>query len=176
MFFPIRKIIFNFIFNLSLFGILIIGIQIKIVFLISGKSLKVEVPRFIKTSILLILIITCYQMFLGTQVRESIDELTKMGYGRNTWTDKLGLPFYIHRSFSWLVLIGMLVLFYINEKKYHIKSLRYDFVTLSLGLISGVLLAHADMPGLVQVSHLLFASVLFGQMLWIHLELKFQND
>ena len=27
MFFPIRKIIFNFIFNLSLFGILIIGIQ-----------------------------------------------------------------------------------------------------------------------------------------------------
>ena len=99
-----------------------------------------------------------------------------MGYGRDTWTDKLGLPFYIHRSFSWLVLIGMLALFYINEKKYRIKSLRYAFITLSLGLISGVLLAYADMPGLVQVCHLLFASVLFGQMLWIHLELKFQND
>tara|TARA_Y100000385_G_scaffold225254_1_gene235647 strand:- start:182 stop:1189 length:1008 start_codon:yes stop_codon:yes gene_type:complete len=157
-------------------ALLIIGIQIKIVFLVSGKKFKMEIPRFIKTSILLILIITCYQMFLGTQVRESIDELTKSGFGRDTWTDKLGLPFYIHRSFSWLVLIGMVILFIINEKKHHIMSLRYAFVTLSLGLISGVLLAYADMPGLIQVSHLLFASVLFGQMLWIHLELKVQND
>ena len=73
----------------------------------------------------------------------------------------------LHRAFS---------VFIINEKKHHIMSLRYAFVTLSLGLISGVLLAYADMPGLIQVSHLLFASVLFGQMLWIHLELKVQND
>jgi hypothetical protein len=45
--------------------------------------------------------------------------------------------------------------------------LRWSFVILALGLISGVLLAYADMPGLVQTSHLLFASILFGQLLYL---------
>jgi hypothetical protein len=50
---------------------------------------------------------------------------------------------------------------------YHIPLLRWSFVILALGLISGVLLAYADMPGLVQTSHLLFASILFGQLLYL---------
>ena len=29
-----------------------------------------------------------------------IDELTKQGFGRETWSDKLGIAFLIHRSFS----------------------------------------------------------------------------
>ena len=31
-----------------------------------------------------------------------IDELTKQGFGRETWSDKLGIAFLIQRSFSWL--------------------------------------------------------------------------
>jgi cytochrome c oxidase assembly protein subunit 15 len=106
-------------------------------------------------------------MFLGTQVREYIDELTKQGFGRESWTDKLGWVFYVHRSFSWLVLILLGYLAYRNEKEFHVGLLRWSFLILSLGLISGVLLAYADMPGLVQTSHLLFASVLFGQLLYM---------
>ena len=40
--------------------------------------------------------------------------------------------------------------------------IRYAFVLLAIELISGVLLAHVDMPGLVRTVHLLFASMLFG--------------
>ena len=109
-------------------ALLIIGIQLKILFSISKKSrFLVDLPKGIKISLFLVLLITFYQMFLGTQVRESIDLLTKEGYGRDSWTQMLGIPFYIHRSFSWLVLIGMGVLFYINEKKYRIKSIRNCF-------------------------------------------------
>jgi len=157
-------------------ALLIIGIQLKILFDISEtKTKELKLPKIIKISLLIILLITCYQIFLGTQVRESIDLLTKQGYNRESWTEMLGIPFYIHRSFSWLVLIGMGVLFYINHQKYKINSLRNSFIILCLGLISGVLLAYADMPGLVQVSHLLFAVILFGQLLWLHFELRNRN-
>ncbi len=108
--------------------------------------------------------ITIYQMFLGTQVRESIDVLTKMGYGREDWAEQLGMPFYIHRSFSWLVLILLSVMAWKNERGEKLLSVRALYIVLALELISGVLLAYADMPGLVQTSHLVFATILFGVM------------
>lgn len=130
-------------------------------------------PNYIKALIFSSGIIITYQMFLGTQVREMIDELTKMGFGREDWTTQLGLPFYIHRSFSWLVLILIGILTWKNEQiglKH--KVIRIIFLLLSLELISGVLLAYADMPGLVQTSHLLFASILFGLFIWLMLNLR----
>lgn len=42
------------------------------------------------------------------------------------------------------------------------KMIRALFVVLALELVSGVLLVHANMPGLVQTSHLIFATILFG--------------
>jgi len=152
-----------------LIALVIIGIQLYLLYKMKplANQRKYELPKTIYFAIYLIFLITFYQMFLGTQVREYIDELTKQGFGRETWTDKLGWIFYVHRSFSWLVLIILSYLAYKNEKMYHIPLLRWSFVILALGLISGVLLAYADMPGLVQTSHLLFASILFGQLLYL---------
>ena len=101
-------------------------------------------------------------MFLGTQVREYIDELTKQGYGRESWTEMLGLSFFIHRSFSWMVLILMTFVTWKNESLYKLKLIRWSYVILGIELVSGVLLAYANMPGLVQTSHLIFATILFG--------------
>ena len=102
------------------------------------------------------------QMFLGTQVREYIDVLTKQGFGRDSWSDKLGISFLIHRSFSWLVLIILTFIAWNNEAGPKIKIIRTSYVLLALELLSGVLLAYANMPGLVQTSHLIFAAILFG--------------
>ena len=49
-----------------------------------------------------------------------------------------------------------------NEKTSKLTIVRTAYVILALELISGVLLAYANMPGLVQTSHLVFAAVLFG--------------
>lgn len=136
-------------------------------------NLDFKLPNYIKVLLYSSGIIITYQMFLGTQVREMIDELTKMGFGREDWTTQLGLPFYIHRSFSWLVLILIGILAWKNEKiGLKNKVIRAIFILLGLELISGVLLAYADMPGLVQTSHLLFASILFGLFTWILLNLR----
>jgi cytochrome c oxidase assembly protein subunit 15 len=149
-------------------ALVIIGLQLYVLRMISPSQQKnIQLPRNLHFLAYIIFGITFYQMFLGTQVREFIDELTKMGFGRETWTDKLGLPFLIHRSFSWLVLILLSYMAWKNEQGDKIKMIRWAFIVLALELISGVLLAYAAMPGLVQTAHLVFASVLFGILLML---------
>lgn len=146
-----------------LLALVIIGLQLYFIRLISPTfSINLPQPKWMLALIWICFAITFYQMFLGTQVRESIDELTKYGYGRETWTDKLGMPFYVHRSFSWLVLILILVIAWKNEQMNKLSSIRAVFIVLCLELLSGVLLAYIDMPGLIQTSHLIFATILFG--------------
>ncbi|MEY3236811.1 MAG: hypothetical protein RI883_912, partial [Bacteroidota bacterium] len=144
-------------------ALVIIAIQIYVIREISPKQQKkIELNKTMKWMALVVLVITFYQMFLGTQVREFIDELTKQGYGREAWTEHLNWTFIIHRSFSWLVLGLMTFMIWKNEKTTKHTIIRTAFVILGLELLSGILLAYANMPGLIQTSHLIFAAVLFG--------------
>ena len=146
-----------------LLALVIIGLQIYLIRTISpAMQGHLKLPKWTFYLLWACFAITIYQMFLGTQVRESIDVLTKMGYGRESWTEMLGMPFYIHRSFSWLVLILLTIMAWQNERGEKLLAIRALYVVLALELLSGVLLAYADMPGLVQTSHLIFATILFG--------------
>ena len=104
------------------FGLLILGIQLYMVRLISPSQQKnLDQTGWMRTLIWVVFAITFYQMFLGTQVRESIDELVLRGYTREMWVEALGMPFFIHRSFSWLVLIALLIMAWKNEKTHKYK-------------------------------------------------------
>jgi cytochrome c oxidase assembly protein subunit 15 len=131
-----------------------------------------HLPQGIKWLVIVILIITTYQMFLGTQVREFIDELKKQNIGREGWSSHFGWSFFIHRSFSWLVLILIALMTWLNFKTDRLNAIYLAFALLSLELIGGVLLAYADMPGLVQVSHLFFAAVLFGVLSMLFIRMR----
>ena len=158
-------------------ALLIIGFQLYILRMISPSQQKnIKVSKVIKVLLWVCFAITFYQMFLGTQVREGIDELTKMGIGREDWTNELGLPFYIHRSFSWGVLILLAIMAWLNEKQVKSKEIRWLFGLLLVELLSGVLLAHADVPGLVQTSHLIFASIIFGMLTLLVFRTKLANQ
>lgn len=157
-------------------ALVIIGLQLLLIKQISPTQQKnLVVSKTIKWLVIIVFGITFYQMFLGTQVREYIDELTKMGYGRETWTEKLGMSFYIHRSFSWLVLVLMTFMIWKNEKQSKQWIIRSAFIILALELISGVLLANANMPGLVQTSHLVFACILFGILTMTLFRIKYDK-
>jgi cytochrome c oxidase assembly protein subunit 15 len=154
-------------------ALVIIGIQIYSVYAMgSGSQTNIKLNRSMRIVLWLILLITFYQMFLGTQVREAIDHLVKQGYSRTEWMDKIGIEFLIHRSFSWLVLILLGWMFWKNEKMEKYAIIRWTFIMLALELISGVLLAYVDMPGLVRTSHLIFASVLYGMLLYTCFKVK----
>jgi len=147
------------------FALVIIALQLIILRKISTiQRQNIPIQSSLKWLILFCFIVTFIQMFLGTQVRESIDVLTKQGFGRDSWTDKLGMSFLIHRSFSWLVLLILTFIAWKNEMGQKIKILRTSYILLALELISGVLLAYANMPGLVQTSHLIFAAILLGTL------------
>ena len=145
-------------------ALLIIALQLLLIHWMRADDEKVRyhLPSWMRWTIIVCAAITTYQLFLGTQVREMIDELTIRGFGREDWTEQLGIPFYIHRSFSWLVLVLIVFLAWKNERGARIQPLRWLLIVLALELLSGVLLVYANMPGLVQTAHLLFALVLFG--------------
>lgn len=149
-----------------LLALVIIGLQLYLIHELSNKK-RPDLPQQRSFGILswLILLITFYQMFLGTQVREAIDALVKKGYTRAEWIEQLGLPFFIHRSFSWLVLILLSYLYWQNRKVWHYGRINVAFYVLALELLTGVALAYADMPGLVQTAHLVFATILLSVLL-----------
>ena len=147
------------------FALLIVAIHIKQINLISpSQSIKIPFEKWMYIILWACFLITAYQMFLGTQVRESIDHLTRQGIGREEWSGYLGLSFFIHRSFSWLVLLLLTILFYANEKRAKYKSIRWLYVVLIIELASGVFLAHIDLVGYVQNAHLVFSTIIFGIM------------
>ena len=64
-----------------------------------------------------------------------------------------------------MVLILLVYLFWQNRKKWHYARINVAFYLLASELITGVGLAYADMPGLVQTAHLVFASILLAVLL-----------
>jgi len=144
-------------------ALVILLIQTYLIYRISRKhGSKIDVNKTIYIIWWIIFGITFYQMFLGTQVREYIDTLTKQGIGRASWSDYFGMSFFVHRSFSWLVLILLAYVGWKNEKSDKLSIIRWALGILSVELLAGVCLAYFDLPGLVQTAHLLFATVLLG--------------
>jgi cytochrome c oxidase assembly protein subunit 15 len=158
-------------------ALVIIGLQLYIIHKISPTQSKLLPNRKWPTvAIWFSLVIIFYQMFLGTQVRESIDSLITAGVPRTQWIDQSGMGFFIHRSFSWVVLILLGFVAYKNQMLHRYKSIQWVFALLLLEIFSGILLAYADVPGLVQTSHLLIASVIFGILVMTVFRTKIQKS
>ncbi len=130
-----------------------------------------EQKMFLNRLILLASVITISQVVLGTQVREAIDAVAKLlgSEGRALWVETSGIMFYIHRSFSWLVLFSNAYLIYYIFKKLGaqanslIKQLAFALGAVVLTeTFSGIGMAYLGMPAFLQPIHLLLAVVVLG--------------
>ena len=122
--------------------------------------------------LLLALILSLVQIILGTQVRQFIDEQTKLiGYQKSLWLASPELNFYIHRSTSILVLALNGYLWHLNRSNslgfHKIKLVIYCVI---LEAATGILMYYFDFPFLSQPLHLVIASILFGIQCYILLE------
>ncbi len=125
-------------------------------------------PRF-QQWLYIVLGLTIIQVALGTQVREMTDLLSKTQGEemRSSWIEAMPWFFYVHRSFSALVLFANLWL-----ARLLVVSLGWQHVltrmtvamiaVIGIAVLSGATLGHLGMPALVQPAHLLAASLLFG--------------
>lgn len=126
---------------------------------------KKSALRYIVTATLLLSLI---QVLLGTQVREALDDVIKqLGYEkRSTWIDSLNWSFYVHRSFSILILAFHVVLIYQLRKTSKSELIRQLSVVLFglilLEILTGVIMAYMGVPAAAQPTHLMLAMLMLG--------------
>ncbi|MBW3468937.1 COX15/CtaA family protein [Arthrospiribacter ruber] len=141
-----------------------------------------EMPKRLFYILTVGFILMLVQVVFGTQVREEIDKVAfEYGYLlRNEWIDQLGLTFYIHRSFS-LLLLGIHLLFIYKVYKYSMRNtMLYNWSLILIGfigleIVSGVAMAYFGIPAFLQPVHLLFGSLIIGVQFVLLLQLKDQQ-
>lgn len=116
----------------------------------------------------MVMALTLVQIILGTQVRETLDIVVKqLGYEqRENWVNHLDVNFYIHRSFSIIVLVIQIASIYQLRKVNNMScmpSLSNGLITLVIVEIgTGVIMAYFNVPAIAQPIHLLLALIIIG--------------
>lgn len=130
-----------------------------------------------------VLVMTVIQVTLGTQVREMTDFIREAQGEelRGSWIEFMPWFFYVHRSFSALVLLANLWL-----AKLLIDSLGWQhtltrltlamLLVIGMAIFSGATLGHLGMPALIQPTHLLAASLIFGFQFLIWMSYRHSRD
>lgn len=127
----------------------------------------------IKNLILITTVITLLQVILGTQVREFIDQqIDLLGeQSKNLWLEEPALKFYVHRSFSIVIIALNLILAVKMVRIYpHYKKIKWVMIFILLSVLTGIAMNYADFPFASQPLHLVLAALLFGVQFYMVLE------
>ena len=113
------------------------------------------------------LLLTFWQIMLGTQVREQVDIVSAAAdyLGRASWVSRLGSVFSIHRTMSAVVLLLNVYVGYELWQLGQVRLRRLVTATLAiigLEILAGIVLASFALPPAVQPVHLTLATMLFG--------------
>jgi len=116
---------------------------------------------------ILCLVLSVVQIILGTQVREKIDVIASTEIARSNWVESVGVRFYVHRSFSILLLIANLLFIRqaITLSSHHAVIVKWSVglgAILALEIVSGIVMAYLAVPAVMQPLHLVFANLMFG--------------
>ena len=137
--------------------------QIHATHLLVGEKIRV----YLKGLLLLLLV----QLFLGTQLREAVDRVSPGYAGEENMLDTIGMPFYAHRSISWLLIVSQLAFCYLMYKKKAAKKLQRLSQGIAVTYICQVLLGiwfyYGRMSGIAQSLHLLLAFIAYGGMCYL---------
>lgn len=154
-------------------ALVIVALVLYIIRKASGTVAHLKYDGFFRTVLFAALALTLIQIVLGTQVRQFVDEQVKsVGDGQMQMVlQNPDIAFYVHRSFSIVVLLANLFLFLRNRR----LQLGFAKVNWVLGLIgveilSGFAMYEFDFPFGTQAFHLVLASVLFGIQYYLVLE------
>jgi len=122
----------------------------------------------------LVLVLTLIQVIMGTQVRQHVDiQMIENGYtNQSTWLNDAPLIFFIHRSFSILLLVANgYWIFLTLQLAPFFSFIKWPAIFLGFEMLSGIILYYLDFPFLSQPTHLLLSSLIFGAQLYSVLSL-----
>ncbi|EIC28382.1 MULTISPECIES: COX15/CtaA family protein [Methylomicrobium] len=136
-------------------------------------------PRF-KTVLAAAIGMTLLQVAMGTQVRETVDYLAHAhnAIDRQFWREGFPIIFYVHRSFSSIILLTNLWLFWKLRRTLPRQSLpvRTGYALIGLivtAILAGVSLDRLGMPPVAQPIHLLMANLIFGVQFFLFITLRY---
>ncbi|TXE16937.1 heme A synthase [Psychroserpens burtonensis] len=164
-------------FKITVHMVMAMVIVAIVLYLIYASKLRFRNQVFdvaFRNVILVALALSLVQIVLGTQVRQHIDERVKdIGYIKSLWMEHPTLQFYVHRSFSVLILVINGWLFF-RSKKLNLGYVKTYLLMLCIlaEIISGIAMFYFDFPFLSQPLHLVIALIMFGIQFYIYLESK----
>ena len=129
-------------------------------------------PQPLPKLFLISLLLTLVQIYLGTQVREFVDEQVEfMGpYAQNQWLNSPDWSFYVHRSLSILVLaLNGYLWWKMKQLGHSLIELNSVMLIILAEVALGIALYYFDFPFSTQPLHLVLASLLFGLQFYLTL-------
>lgn len=143
-----------------------------------------RLPARFKTVLQAAIAMSLLQIAMGTQIRQAMDPLIFQqlvhgdGGDRSLWRESFPIIFYIHRSFSSIILFTNLWLVWKIYQHTDRDSLWFRFGLALAGLVvtailSGVSLDRLGFPAVVQPVHLLMANLIFGTQLFLLLAYRY---
>ncbi|MEI7839395.1 MAG: COX15/CtaA family protein [Methylococcaceae bacterium] len=143
----------------------------------------VNLPPKFKTVLLVVIGMTLVQIVMGTQVRQAVDFISHelVSVDRQFWRDDFPIIFYVHRSFSSLILFTNAWLVWQlrkNVAKNH-PLVRAGFLLFGLivtAILAGVSLDRLGMPPVAQPIHLLMANLILGTQFFMWMALRYSSQ
>jgi heme a synthase len=154
-----------------LVALLIVALQLYTIYVASESKMSKKFDSKFKLFIIIALVLTIIQIVLGTSVREHIDTISETGLPKVAWLQNPTITFYIHRSFSILVLLINVFLFAKNKK----LNLGFSKINCAIGIIlieilTGIAMYYFEFPFGSQAIHIVLATLLFGVQFYLVLE------
>jgi cytochrome c oxidase assembly protein subunit 15 len=132
-------------------------------------------PDKFKAVLIAAMLMTLLQVAMGTQVREAVDYIAHdhAYIDRQFWRDDFPVIFYIHRSFSSIILFTNLWLTWkivrSVDKKNLLRKVGLALAALVVtAIIAGISLDRLGMPPVAQPIHLLMANLIFGVQFFLY--------
>ena len=154
-------------------ALVIVAVLLYLLYISAEKNKDQFKTKFFQNLMIIAVVLTLIQVAMGTQVRQFVDEQVRsLGYNaENLWLSDPNTTFYIHRSFSIIVLAINLLLWWKNRKQnLHLNRINIVIAFILLEVATGVAMYNFDFPFLSQPLHLVIASLLFGFQFYLLLE------
>jgi heme a synthase len=139
----------------------------------SGEIKPIASAKGTKWILIVCIALLVIQVLLGTEVRAAIDRVSALQMPRASWIEGVWEQFFVHRTFSWLVLIVNGILGFQLMKTSGRNPLTISLIVLILlTIITGAGMAYFGVPAALQPIHLLVATVTFGVQVLLYLRLN----
>lgn len=157
-------------------ALLIVAVQLYVIYSVQGNHKTKIFNTEFKWVLVAAIGLTIVQIILGTQVRESVDTIVEAGLPKEVWLQNPKGGFYMHRSFSIIVLFTNLFLFWKNkELKLGFNKINWVIALLCLEIGSGIAMYYFNFPFGLQTIHVIIATIIFGLQLYLLLENSKKN-